>query len=111
MSSTFGSFEIGRRALHAQQKGSEVTGQNIANANTEGYSRQSVLMKALVPPAAPGVETPPGYGVAISDITRMKSQFYSDQIMKSLTAQHYWGRMEETYGAVEVFSRNPAKIA
>lgn len=109
MSSTFGSFEIGRRALHAQQKGSEVTGQNIANANTEGYSRQSVLMKALVPPAAPGVETPPGYGVAISDITRMKSQFYSDQIMKSLTAQHYWGRMGETYGAVEVFFQEPGE--
>ncbi|HHT46208.1 MAG TPA: flagellar hook-associated protein FlgK [Firmicutes bacterium] len=107
MSSTFGSFEIGRRALHAQQKGSEVTGQNIANANTEGYSRQSVLMKALVPPAAPGVNTPPGYGVAISDITRMKSEFYSDQIMKSLTARHYWERLKETYDTVEVIFQEP----
>ncbi|HAA34137.1 MAG TPA: flagellar hook-associated protein FlgK [Firmicutes bacterium] len=107
MGSTFGSFEIGRRALHAQQKGAQVTGQNIANANTEGYSRQLVLMKALVPPAAPGVETPPGYGVAISDIRRIKSEFYGDQIMKSTTSQNYWKRVRETLDGIEIIFQEP----
>ena len=107
MGSTFGSFEIGRRAIHAQQKGAQVTGQNIANANTEGYSRQLVLMKALVPPAAPGVETPPGYGVAISDIRRIKSEFYGDQIMKTMTSQNYWERLGETLSGIEVIFQEP----
>ncbi|MDO9536611.1 MAG: flagellar hook-associated protein FlgK [Bacillota bacterium] len=107
--STFGSFEIGRRAIHAQQKGAQVTGQNIANANTEGYSRQVVIMKALVPPAAPGVVTPPGYGVAISDITRVKSEFYGDQLMKALTSQSYWDRMGQTLGGIEVIFQEPGE--
>lgn len=109
MSSTFGSFEIGRRAIHAQQKGAQVTGQNIANANTEGYSRQVVIMKALVPPAAPGVVTPPGYGVAISDISRVKSEFYGDQLMKALTSQSYWDRLGQTLGGVEVIFQEPGE--
>ncbi len=107
MGSTFGSFEIGRRAVHAQQKGVQVTGQNIANANTEGYHRQAVLMKALVPPAAPGVETPPGYGVKVNDIIRVRSGFYEDQMMKSLTALNYWERMEQTYSGIEVIFQEP----
>jgi len=107
MGSTFGSFEIGRRALHAQQKGVQVTGQNIANANTEGYSRQLVLMKALVPPAVPGVNTPPGYGVAVSDITRIKSEFYGDQIMKTATSLNYWKRLDEALSGIEVIFQEP----
>lgn len=108
-SSTFGSFEIGRRAIHAQQKGVQVTGQNIANANTEGYSRQVVHMQALVPPAVPGVVTPPGYGVAIADIDRVKSEFYGEQIMKALTAQHYWERLGQTIDGVEVIFQEPGE--
>lgn len=106
-SSTFGSFEIGRRALHVQQKAVQVTGQNIANVNTEGYSRQVVHMQALVPPAVPGVDTPPGYGVAISDISRLKSEFYGEQIMKALTDQHYWERLGETVEGIEAIFQEP----
>ncbi|NMB35394.1 MAG: flagellar hook-associated protein FlgK, partial [Firmicutes bacterium] len=108
-SSTFGSFEIGRRAIHAQQKGVQVTGQNIANANTEGYSRQVVHMKALVPPAVPGVVTPPGYGVDISDIERMKSEFYGEQIRKAITAQHYWDRLGQTMDGIESIFQEPGE--
>ena len=105
--STFGSFEIGRRALHAQQKGVQVTGQNIANANTEGYSRQAVQMRALVPPAVPGVSTAPGYGVEVSDITRLKSEFYGEQIMKALSDQHYWERLGQTVDGIEAIFQEP----
>jgi flagellar hook-associated protein 1 FlgK len=109
-SSTFGSFEIGRRALHVQQKGVQVTGQNIANANTEGYSRQVVHMQALVPPAVAGVETPPGYGVAVSDIVRMKSEFYGGQLMKALTAQSYWESLNKTTSGLEVIFQEPGEM-
>ena len=42
MSVNFSSFEIARRALAAHQLGIAVTGQNISNVNTAGYSRQRV---------------------------------------------------------------------
>lgn len=106
---TFGSFEIGRRALHVQQKGAKVAGQNIANANTEGYSRQVLQLEALVPPAVPGVVTPPGYGVAISQIDRITSRFYNHQLMQGLTAEHYWGRLGETLEGIETMFLEPGE--
>ncbi|MDF2685024.1 MAG: FlgK, partial [Clostridia bacterium] len=47
MRSTFYGFEIARSALQAGQTGLDVTGQNISNTNTEGYSRQAVDQKAV----------------------------------------------------------------
>ena len=44
MSINFSAFEIGRRALNANQLGIEVTGQNIANVNTPGYTRRRVQL-------------------------------------------------------------------
>ncbi|HHU75351.1 MAG TPA: flagellar hook-associated protein FlgK, partial [Firmicutes bacterium] len=107
MGSTFGSFEIGRRGIHAMQKGAQVTGQNIANANTEGYTRQIMNLKALVPPAVAGVETPPGYGVNVSAIKRIKSEFYDSQIRQSLSQRDYWSQLGETLTALEVIFLEP----
>ena len=108
--STFGSFEIGRRAIHVQQKGAHVSGQNIANANTEGYTRQIQHMKALVPAAVPGVETPPGYGVEVSDIERIRSEFYDNQIISAITNRSYWARLSETLGSIETIFLEPGDM-
>lgn len=40
MSINFSAFEIGKRALNANQFGINITGQNIANVNTPGYSKR-----------------------------------------------------------------------
>lgn len=48
--SIFAPLSIGRQALLAQQRALQVTGQNIANVNTPGYSRQRAVLTA-VPPA------------------------------------------------------------
>ncbi len=109
-SSTFGSFEIGRRAIHVQQHGAHVTGQNIANANTEGYSRQIQHMKALIPAAVAGVQTPPGYGVEISDIERIRSEFYDNQIMSAINNRSYWGQMYQTLGSIETIFLEPSDL-
>ncbi len=42
MGSTFQGLEIARSALYAQQTALYTTSNNIANANTEGYTRQRV---------------------------------------------------------------------
>lgn len=39
-------FNIGKTALNAAQVGISTTGHNIANANTEGYSRQVIVQSA-----------------------------------------------------------------
>ena len=49
MVTLFGIFETGARALFSQQIGLDTTGHNIANANTEGFSR---LLPSLLTIAA-----------------------------------------------------------
>ncbi|MBI1764117.1 MAG: flagellar hook-associated protein FlgK [Acidobacteria bacterium] len=54
MGVNFSSFEIGRRALRASQLGVTITGQNIANVNTQGYTRQQVQLPPIGTNLQPG---------------------------------------------------------
>lgn len=49
MSVLYGVLNIGASALRTQQLGLDVTGNNIANVNTPGYSRQRVNMSPADP--------------------------------------------------------------
>ena len=49
MSSLFSSLTSAARALDAQRFGLDVTGQNIANVNTPGYTRRVIDMAAVPP--------------------------------------------------------------
>lgn len=78
MSSTFSGLNAATTSLWAQRRALDVTGQNISNVNTEGYSRQRVDLKALggsVVPAffstSPGI----GNGVSADDVTRIRDAF------------------------------------
>ena len=44
--STFSGLNAATTSLWAQRRALDVTGQNIANANTEGYSRQRADLQA-----------------------------------------------------------------
>nr|MBI1231813.1 flagellar hook-associated protein FlgK [Cytophagales bacterium] len=46
MSTLFGSLSVSRQSLQNMQLGITVTGHNMANASTEGYSRQRVVIEA-----------------------------------------------------------------
>ena len=46
---TFGSFTTVRLGIYAAQKGLDVTGNNITNINTEGYTRQRLNQVSLIP--------------------------------------------------------------
>ena len=52
MSSTFGTITTVRLGIYAAQKGLDVTGNNITNINTNGYTRQRLDQISLVVPAS-----------------------------------------------------------
>lgn len=63
-------LSAGLKALMAARLGIETTGQNVANANTPGYSRQRILQTAAFPfTTAQGLQL--GSGVDITDIHRI----------------------------------------
>ena len=71
--STFSGINTASRALGAAQRGMETTGQNIANVNTPGYSRQRVEQSSSVLNQT-GQFTQkyvPGDGVVVNGLTRV----------------------------------------
>ena len=104
--SLFGALSLAGSGLAAQQTGLQVTGNNIANAGTDGYSRQ---VANLVPGGsqelAPGQFI--GAGVSISSIQRQTNEAINESLRNassdqsgSQTLSSYLGRVESTFGAL-----------
>ena len=78
MSINFSSYELGRRALNANQTGIQVTGQNIANVNTPGYSRRRVQ---LVESATTNINgTTVGTGVTVAGVQDFRDRFIESRL-------------------------------
>jgi len=74
---TFGGIlSTGQQALLAHQTALQVTGQNIANANTPGYSRESAELVS-VPSSSTGILRS---GVNVEEITRAYDRFITTQV-------------------------------
>jgi len=79
MSSTFLAYNVASRAMEASQATINVTGNNIANINTEGYSRQRVDINAITSGggiqkyATPQIST--GLGAKAVGTTQMRDPF------------------------------------
>ncbi len=97
----FGMFEVASSALRAQQKALDVTANNIANVNTEGYSRQQVSTKQGTPiryyegSMVTGVE-------AEQNIQRVVDRFINAQLAESMALAGRWGAELETLEKAEL---------
>ena len=74
--STFGSFNTVRLGIYASQKGLDVTGNNITNINTNGYTRQRLEQTSLVTTASDRYysryKTRVGQGVLTTGVTQLR---------------------------------------
>lgn len=87
MGSIFNALHIGYSGLNAAQIGIDTTGHNIANAETEGYTRQRVVTAAATPISIdPGQR---GNGTQITEIARIFDQFVFDRYASSSQAKDY----------------------
>ncbi|MEQ8515914.1 MAG: flagellar hook-associated protein FlgK, partial [Chromatocurvus sp.] len=78
------SLNIGTSALLSLQRAISTTGHNIANVNTEGFSRQRVEFATL--PAQRLGDTFIGTGVTTSSITRDFNQFLTQDVRERTSA-------------------------
>jgi flagellar hook-associated protein 1 FlgK len=78
MSGILSILQIASRALMAEQLGVEVTGHNVANVNTPGYSRQRVNFVTSYPVPSPW--GPLGTGVKIQGIERAFDPFITARL-------------------------------
>jgi flagellar hook-associated protein 1 FlgK len=90
---------IGRDALMTQQLSISVTGQNIANVNTPGYSRQRVNLESKVINSAQG---PIGTGVMAKGILRIYDQFLNARLQEEVQQQGRWKAQNQSMQQVEI---------
>ncbi len=72
-------LSIAMSGLFANQKALSVTSHNVANANTEGYSRQRVDMSAYRPDQLPGDQGTLGTGVDTDAVKQIRDAFLDYQ--------------------------------
>jgi len=96
-------LSIARTALLTQQKAIDVTGHNIANASTEGYSRQRLILEPATPLQTPIGQI--GRGVTASGIERIRDQYLdasyrreNGDLGRFNTAKDLLGQVEGIFG-------------
>ncbi|MBF0405997.1 MAG: flagellar hook-associated protein FlgK [Candidatus Riflebacteria bacterium] len=87
MGATFFGLEIGKRAIFAQRGQIDVTSHNIANLNTEGYSRQRAVLGTVAPVYATNLYAPLsdaqfGGGVDIAKVQNFRDSFIDAKILR-----------------------------
>ncbi|MFP4658359.1 MAG: flagellar hook-associated protein FlgK, partial [Desulfonatronovibrionaceae bacterium] len=93
-------LDIGRKALFASQTSLEVSGNNIANVNTEGYRRQEVLLEE-----SPSLNVSPGQigtGVDTKEVIRHFDQFIENQYNTQAGQREMWDKLKQSLGDVEI---------
>ncbi|MFT4301990.1 MAG: flagellar hook-associated protein FlgK [Desulfovibrio sp.] len=94
-----GLLNIGQTALNASQAWISVTGSNIANADTEGYSRRYVDQRdAGTLTAKPGGE---GMGVNAQQILRFFDAFLERSYVRQSTNSSRWTAQDTVLSSVE----------
>lgn len=89
MMNLYSALELGKNSMLAQQQVFQLIGHNIANVNTEGYSRQVAYMES-VRPSVIGL-TDGGRGVQLTNIFAVRDKFIDSQI---IDRQQYKGKNE-----------------
>jgi flagellar hook-associated protein 1 FlgK len=107
----FSGLQIGLSSLYAQRRALDVTGQNLANVNTEGYSRQRVNMTSDSGPITPAIFSKydgTGMGVKSGDVQRVRDQFLQQRGYQEHAAQSDLQVGQQALSQVEQFLGEPS---
>ena len=99
-------YDVGSSALNSMQRAIATTGHNIANVNTEGYSRQEVLLGTRTPEKVGQVEI--GTGVEVSNIRRAHDQFLMTDVQSRSSSNGYFQLYAETAQNIDGLLADPS---
>ena len=110
MTSLLNALNAGKTSLLTNQKSIEIVGNNIANVNTEGYSRQRAELTQI--PAVNFGDFFIGQGVTVSDVTRDYSVFINRQLQnKSIEYGEETGKSNSLTELERIFSVSEDNLA
>lgn len=105
MVTLFGLLNTGASGIFASQAGLNTTGHNIANASTEGYSRQRINLTTNYPlNLTPGSV---GTGVLVRNYERFRDAFLEGQIRAQLGTGGFLKQQQEGFDKIQVLLSDP----
>lgn len=112
MRSTFFGLEIGYRGLVTHQAALDVTGHNISNASTTGYSRQTAVITSTDPFTYPAFNRSNtvgqmGTGSQVSAVLRIRDELIDTQIWRDTSSLGYWESRGNLLGQLESVVNEP----
>ncbi len=113
MASIFYGLEIARTALHYNQKALEVTSHNVANAETEGYTRQRIHSSSIDPYKSGSLvaaltNTTVGGGVNIDSMEQIRNQFLDKQYRSEASLIGEWSVKSDALEYIEQLFAEPS---
>lgn len=113
MAGLFSILSVGVRGMTSQQGALSVTSHNIANANTDGYTRQRALIQATKPFGGTdklSVEGAgqQGTGAEVSTIQRVRDSFIDYQVRSYTTTQGQYIASEKYLSQVQSVFNEPS---
>lgn len=108
--STFGTLNTAYTGLVAARRGLDVVGQNIANANTDGYTRQRVTTSASVTaPSALQMSATftVGQGVSVDGVARLGSTLLDARVRTATATSGYWNVRSSALSSLEQTLQEP----
>lgn len=110
MTSLLNALNAGKTSLLTNQKSIEIVGNNIANVNTAGYSRQRAELMEI--PAVNFGDFFIGQGVTVSDVSRDYSLFISRQLQdKSIEYGEETGKSNSLAELERIFNVSEDNLA
>lgn len=109
--STFSGLNVGLSSLFAQRRGLELTGHNVANANTEGYSRQRVRLEGNGGPITPAMHSRyegVGNGVQVAGTQRLRDEFLEGRALKERGTDAQLREGQVVLGRMEAILTEPS---
>ncbi|MCD8350480.1 MAG: flagellar hook-associated protein FlgK [Planctomycetaceae bacterium] len=97
----FYTLSIGTTALLTSRYGLDVTGQNLGNVDTPGYSRQRLNQVASVGTTSGLSNAIVGNGVWVGSVKRIGSEFYEKQLRQATTTDEFNGQLQKCYTSLQ----------
>lgn len=101
----FTSLDIGRKALLAQRMGLDITSNNIANVNTEGYSRRDAQFTQTDPLYDYGIFH--GTGALISKLRTFREEFFDREVRNTISRQYGLEQDDKILERIETILAEP----
>lgn len=105
MAMGFGSYEIARSGMFVNERALFVTGHNISNVNTPGFSRQQAMIATGPYQNCGGFQL--GLGADIQQIRQIRHQFLDNIYRDENTLLGYWETRNKTFQEIQTILGDP----